>query len=97
MIDNYLLVGITRAANTAMMVGAMAFGIVLGHPSVCDGGRGVSTRKFSELSMIPHDPYYVYAIAAAIAGYGDFSMIFQHPASFALGGGHRRYHCRVYP
>lgn len=27
MIDNHLLVGITRAANTVMMVGGMAFGI----------------------------------------------------------------------
>ena len=32
-------------------------------------------HKFSELSMVPHDPYYIYAIAAAIAAMG-FSMIF---------------------
>ena len=32
-------------------------------------------HKFSELSMVPHDPYYVYAVAAAIAAMG-FSMIF---------------------
>ena len=32
-------------------------------------------HKFSELSMVPHDSYYVYAIAAAIAAVG-FSMIF---------------------
>ena len=74
MIDNYLLVGITRAANTAMMVGAMAFGIVLAI-RLCVMEDVSIDKKFSELSMIPHDPYYVYAIAAAIAAMG-FSMIF---------------------
>lgn len=74
MIDNYLLVGITRAANTVMMVGAMAFGIVLAI-RLCVMEDVTIDKKFSELSMIPHDPYYVYAIAAAIAAMG-FSMIF---------------------
>ena len=35
----------------------------------------VIDKKFSELSMVPHDSYLVYAIAAAIAAMG-FSMIF---------------------
>ena len=74
MIDNYLLVGITRAANTVMMVGAMAFGIVLAI-RLCVMEDVTIDKKFSELSMIPHDPYYVYAIPAAIAAMG-FSMIF---------------------
>lgn len=74
MIDNYLLVGITRAANTVMMVGAMAFGIVLAI-RLCVMEDVSIDKKFSELSMIPHDPYYVYAIAAAISAMG-FSMIF---------------------
>ena len=74
MIDNYLLVGITRAANTVMMVGAMAFGIVLAI-RLCVMEDVSIDKKFSELSMIPHDPYSVYAIAAAISAMG-FSMIF---------------------
>ena len=74
MLDNYLLVGITRAANTVMIVGAMAFGIVLAI-RLCVMEDVNIDKKFSELSMIPHDPYYVYAIAAAISAIG-FSMIF---------------------
>lgn len=74
MIDNYLLVGITRAANTVMMVGAMAFGIVLAMRLLLMEDVTID-KKFSELSMVPHDPYYVYAIAAAISAMG-FSMIF---------------------
>ena len=74
MIDNYLLVGITRAANTAMMMGAMAFGIVFAMRLLVMKDITISD-KFSELSMTPHDPYYVYAIAAAIAAMG-FSTIF---------------------
>lgn len=74
MVDNYLLVGITRAANTLMIVVSMAFGIVLAIRLL--GMEDVDVdRKFSELSMVPHDAYYVYAIAAAIAAMG-FSMIF---------------------
>lgn len=74
MIDNYIQVGIVRAVNTALMVGAMAFGIVIAMRllSIEDV---VIDKKFSELSMVPHDSYYVYAIAAAIAAMG-FSMIF---------------------
>lgn len=74
MIDNYLLVGITRAANTVMMMGAMAFGIVLAIKMLAIEDVTID-KKFSELSMIPHDPYYVYAIAAAISAMG-FSTIF---------------------
>lgn len=70
MIDNYLLVGITRAANTVMMMGAMAFGIVFAMRLLV-----MKDITISELSMTPHDPYYVYAIAAAIAAMG-FSTIF---------------------
>ena len=74
MIDNYLLVGITRAANTLMMMGAMAFGILFAMSVLVMKDVTISDR-FSELSMTPHDPYYVYAIAAAIAAMG-FSTIF---------------------
>ena len=49
MIDNYLLVGITRAANTVMMVGAMAFGIVLAI-RLCVMEDVTIDKKFSELS-----------------------------------------------
>lgn len=74
MIDNYLLVGITRAANTVMMVGAMAFGIVLAMRLLVMEDFNID-KKFSELSMVPHDSYLIYAIAAAISAVG-FSMIF---------------------
>lgn len=74
MIDNHLLVGITRAANTMMMVGAMTFGIAFAMRVLVMNDIEID-HKFSELSMMPHDPYYIYAIAAAIAAMG-FSMIF---------------------
>lgn len=88
MIDNFLLVGITRAANTAMMVGAMTFGITFALRVLVMNDIEID-QKFSELSMVPHDPYYVYAIAAAIAAMG-FSTIFNIPRRLlwvvALGG-----------
>ena len=74
MIDNHLLVGITRAANTVMMVAAMTFGIAFALRLLVMNDVSID-HKFSELSMVPHDPYYVYAIAAAISAVG-FSMIF---------------------
>ncbi len=74
MVDNYLLVGITRAANTVMIIGSMAFGIVLAMRLLLMEDVSID-KKFSELSMIPHDPYYIYAVAAAISAVG-FSMIF---------------------
>lgn len=74
MIDNYIQVGIVRAVNTMLMVGAMASGIAIAmHLLVMEDV--VIDKKFSELSMTPHDPYYIYAIAAAISAMG-FSMIF---------------------
>lgn len=74
MIDNYVMVGINRAANTVLTMGAMAFGIVLAIKFLAIEDVSID-KKFSELSMTPHDPYYVYAIAAAIAAIG-FSTIF---------------------
>ena len=74
MLDNFLLVGITRAANTVMMIGAMAFGISFALRLFVMNDVTID-HKFSELSMVPHDPYYIYAIAAAISAMG-FSMIF---------------------
>ena len=74
MIDNYLLVGITRAANATMMVGAMTFGIAFALRLLGMNDIEID-HKFSELSMVPHDPHWVYAIAAAISAMG-FSMIF---------------------
>ncbi len=74
MIDNHLLIGITRAANTAMMLGAMTVGITfaLSFFKMNDVSIG---QQFSELSIVPHDTYFTYAFAAAIAAMG-FSMIF---------------------
>lgn len=59
MIDNHLLVGITRAANTVMMVAAMTFGIAFALRLLVMNDVSID-HKFSELSMVPHDPYYVY-------------------------------------
>lgn len=76
MIDNHLLVGITRAANTVMMVGGMAFGIAFAMRLLVMSDVTID-QKFSELSMVPHDGYWVYAIAAAIAAMGlPLSLIF---------------------
>ncbi len=88
MIDNYLLVGMTRAANCMMILCSMTFGITMALG--LSGLKDVSIdQKFSELSMVPHDGYIAYAIAAAIAALG-FSMIFNVPRrvlwAIALGG-----------
>ncbi len=74
MVDNYLLVGITRAANTLVTMGAMALGIIFALRLLVMKDVSISDR-FSELSMTPHDPYWVYALAAAISAMG-FSTIF---------------------
>lgn len=88
MIDNHLLVGMTRAANTVMMIGAMTFGIIFALRLFSMKEVAIDLR-FSELSIVPHEPYYVYAFAAAIAAMG-FSMIFNVPRRLlwvvALGG-----------
>lgn len=74
MIDNHLLVGITRCANAIMMIGALTFGITMAINLLRMSDVSID-QKFSELSMVPHDTYIIYAIAAAIAAVG-FSMIF---------------------
>ncbi len=88
LVDNFLLVGMTRATNCMMIIGAMTFGITMALG--LSGLNDVSiNQKFSELSMIPHDGYLIHAIAAAIAAVG-FSMIFNVPRralwAIALGG-----------
>ncbi len=88
MIDNYLLVGMTRAANCMMIIGSMTFGITMALGLL--GLKDVTIdQKFSELSMMPHGGYIAYALAAAIAAMG-FSMIFNVPRrtlwAVALGG-----------
>ena len=77
MIDNHLLVGITRAANTIMMIGAMTFGIAFAMRILIVNDLNIN-QKINELSIVPHDSYLVYAFAAAIAAMG-FSMIFNVP------------------
>lgn len=74
MIDNHLLVGITRAANTVMMVGGMAFGIAFALRLLVMNDVTID-QKFSELSMVPHDAYWVYAVAAAIAAMGFATIL----------------------
>ncbi|MFI3332466.1 MAG: threonine/serine exporter family protein [Rikenellaceae bacterium] len=88
MIDNFLLVGMTRASNCMMIMSAMTFGITLSLGLL--GLKDVTIdQKFSELSMVPHESYMAYAIAAAIAAVG-FSMIFNVPRrtlwAIGLGG-----------
>lgn len=82
MIDNYIMVGVTRAINTLLMVSAMAFGIVLAL-------KVANVADFTTLSIMPHSSYFVYAIAAAISAMG-FSMIFNIPRRLlwvvAIGG-----------
>lgn len=84
MLDNYISVGLTRAANTVLMVGAMSFGIVAAI-KVC----GIANDLFTHISMTPHNTYLDYAIAAAISAMG-FSMIFNIPRRLlwvvAIGG-----------
>ncbi len=88
MIDNYLLVGMTRFANSMMMIGAMTFGITMALGLLGLGDVAID-QKFSELSIVPHDGYLVYAVAAAVAAMG-FSMIFNIPRRLlwvvAVGG-----------
>lgn len=74
MIDNHLVMGITRAVNTIMIIGAMTFGIAFAMQILIMDDITID-HKFSDLSMTPHDSYYIYAIAAAISAIG-FSMIF---------------------
>lgn len=82
MIDNYIMVGVTRAINTLLMISAMAFGIVLAL-------KVANVADFTTLSIVPHSSYLVYAIAAAISAMG-FSMIFNIPRRLlwvvAIGG-----------
>ncbi|MFR9584499.1 MAG: threonine/serine exporter family protein [Rikenellaceae bacterium] len=88
LVDNYLLVGMTRAANCTMIISSMAFGITMALGLM--GLKDMTIdQKFSELSMVPHDGYLAYAVAAAIAAVG-FSIIFNVPRkmlwAIALGG-----------
>lgn len=88
MIDNFLLVGMTRASNCVMIIASMTFGITMA--LAISGLQDVAIdQKFSELSLIPNGGYITHAIAAAIAAVG-FSMIFNVPRkvlwAIALGG-----------
>ncbi len=74
MVDNFIAVGIVRALNTCITVGMMSFGIVVALRLMSFTGAEIG-REFSELSTTPHDPYWNYAVAAAISAMG-FSMIF---------------------
>ena len=51
-----------RALNTVLMVCAMAFGIVIAM-RLLTVEDVVIDKKFSELSMVPHDSYLVYALS----------------------------------
>lgn len=88
MIDNHLLVGITRAANTVMMIAAMTLGITFAITLFKYSDLSID-QKFNEISIAAQDSYLVYALAAAIAAMG-FSMIFNIPKRLlwvvAIGG-----------
>ena len=55
MLDNYIQVGIVRAANTMIMMGAMAFGIAFA-VKLC-----AIENFFPTISMVPHHSYWEYA------------------------------------
>ena len=83
MLDNHFEMGLNRALNTLLMVVAMSFGIAVAI-KVC----GIDNFA-KNLSMVPHNSYWAYAIAAAISAMG-FSTIFNIPrrllAVVAVGG-----------
>ncbi len=72
MVSDYVLVGITRAVTTLMMIIAMSFGIVFAI-QICGIDNFVN-----DLSMTPHNTFVNYAIAAAISAMG-FATIFNTP------------------
>ena len=72
MLDNHIENGLIRATNTMLMVMAMSFGIALAI-KVCGQDNFVK-----DLSMIPHNSFISYAIAAAISGMG-FATIYNTP------------------
>ncbi len=83
MLDSHFEMGINRALNTLLMVLAMSFGIAVAI-KIC-----VIDNFVKDLSMVPHNSYLAYAIAAAISAMG-FSMIFNIPKRLlpvvAVGG-----------
>ena len=72
MLDNHIENGLIRATNTMLMVMAMSFGIALAI-KVCGQDNFVK-----DLSMIPHNSFISYAVAAAISGMG-FATIYNTP------------------
>lgn len=88
MISDYLVVGFTRFLNCTVTLTAMAFGIMFAL-HVLSGENVTIAESFGELSMVPHDTYFIYAVAAAISAVG-FSFIFNIPRKLlwfiALGG-----------
>lgn len=74
MIDNYLLVGIMCVVNMVMMVGGMVFGIVFVLRLLVMSDV-IIDQKFSELSMVLYDVYWVYVVVVVIVVMG-FVIIF---------------------
>ena len=83
MLDSHFDMGLNRALNTLLMVVAMSFGIAVAI-KFC-----VIDNFVKDLSMVPHNTYLSYAVAAAISAMG-FSMIFNIPRRLlpvvAVGG-----------
>lgn len=83
LLDNHINTGLVRAMNTLLIVIAMSFGIMLAIK--CGSFDGFA----KDLSTIPHHPFYVYAVAAAISAMG-FATIYNIPYRLmpwiALGG-----------
>ena len=83
LLDNHINTGLVRATNTLLIVTAMSFGIMLAIK--CGSFDGFA----KDLPTIPHHPFYVYAIAAAISAMG-FATIYNIPYRLmpwiALGG-----------
>ncbi|AKU68798.1 threonine/serine ThrE exporter family protein [Prevotella fusca] len=83
LLDNHINTGLVRVTNTLLIVIAMSFGIMLAIKC------GSIDNFVKELSLIPHHPFYVYAIAAAISAMG-FATIYNIPYRLmpwiAIGG-----------
>lgn len=72
MLDNHIETGLVRATNTLLMIAAMSFGIAV---AIKVTGQDNFVK---DLSMIPHNSFLSYAIAAAISGMG-FATIYDTP------------------
>lgn len=70
-LNNFITAGMTRAIDTLLIVGGMAFGTAIAM-------RLGSMTNFTTLGLSPGDIYFYHPIAGAISA-GGFSMLFNVP------------------